>query len=69
MSIDDPQFAAQVRAGEPAAPRTVVHAYLGQILLRHMNLPQLTIVLTCLRLKWLLIHPCNQPSSYPVYVY
>ena len=32
VSIDDPQFAAQVRAGEPAALQTVVHAYLGQIL-------------------------------------
>ncbi len=40
VSIDDPQFAARVRAGEPAALQTVVHAYLGQILLRHMNLPE-----------------------------
>ena len=32
MSIDDPQFAARIRAGEPAALQTVVHAYLGQIL-------------------------------------
>jgi len=32
VSIDDPQFAARVRAGEPAALQTVVHAYLGQIL-------------------------------------
>ncbi len=31
-SIDDPQFAARVRAGEPAALQTVVHTYLGQIL-------------------------------------
>ncbi len=40
VSIDDPQFAAQVRAGEPAAPQTVVDAYLGQILLRRMNFPE-----------------------------
>ncbi len=39
VSIDDPQFAAQVRAGEPAALQTVVHAYLGQILLR-LNFPE-----------------------------
>ncbi len=32
MTVDDPQFAARVRAGEPAALQTVVHAYLGQIL-------------------------------------
>lgn len=32
MSIDDPQFVARIRAGEPAALQTVVHAYLGQIL-------------------------------------
>ncbi len=39
VSIDDPQFAAQVRAGEPAAPHTVVQTYLGQILLR-LNFPE-----------------------------
>ncbi len=32
MTIDDPQFAARIRAGEPAALQTVVHSYLGQIL-------------------------------------
>ncbi len=32
VSIDDPHFAAQVRASEPAALQTVVHTYLGQIL-------------------------------------
>ncbi len=32
MTVDDPQFAARVRAGEPAALQTVVHEYLGQIL-------------------------------------
>ncbi|MDA2913386.1 sigma-70 family RNA polymerase sigma factor [Acidobacteriia bacterium AH_259_A11_L15] len=32
MSIDDPKFVARIRAGEPAALQTVVHAYLGQIL-------------------------------------
>ena len=32
VSIDDPQFAARVRAGEPAALQAVVHTYLGQIL-------------------------------------
>ncbi len=40
VSIDGPQFAAQVLAGEPAAPQTVVHTYLGPILLRRMNLPE-----------------------------
>ena len=28
ISIDDPQFTAQIRAGEPAALQSVVHAYL-----------------------------------------
>ena len=32
VSIDDPQFAARVQAGEPAALQAVVHTYLGQIL-------------------------------------
>ena len=32
MSIDDPQFVARIRARDPAALQTVVHAYLGQIL-------------------------------------
>ena len=32
ISIDDPQFPAQIRAGEPAALQSVVHAYLDQIL-------------------------------------
>ncbi len=32
ISIDDPQFTAQIRAGEPAALQSVVHAYLDQIL-------------------------------------
>ncbi len=31
-SFDDPQFAARIRAGEPAALQAVVHSYLGQIL-------------------------------------
>ncbi len=32
MSVDDPQFAARIQAGEPAALQEVVHAYLGQTL-------------------------------------
>ncbi len=32
MTVDDPKFAAQIRAGEPAALQTAVHEYLGQIL-------------------------------------
>ena len=32
ISIDHPQFTAQIRAGEPAALQSVVHAYLDQIL-------------------------------------
>ncbi len=32
ISIDDPKFPAQIRAGEPAALQSVVHAYLDQIL-------------------------------------
>ena len=32
MTVDDPQFAARIQAGEPAALQIVVHAYLGQTL-------------------------------------
>ncbi len=32
MSVDEPEFAARIRASEPAALQSVVHSYLGQIL-------------------------------------